>query len=222
MQTRTVVSPLLEASCHVVADDDGRCVVVDPGAAVTERVLELIVDAGWRAVGVLATHGHVDHTWAAAELCAALGLPLRVHRADVYRIEDPIGSLGPLGAQLAAIGGPWGEPGRPDRIEPIEPPDEGTCEVDLDGLLLTAVHAPGHTEGSTVYLFGAATAALALTGDVLFAGTIGRTDLPGGDPAAMGRSLARLRGLDAATVVLPGHGPTSTIGDELRSNPFLR
>lgn len=217
-----MVSPLLEACCYVVADAEGRCVVLDPGAGVVDPVRTVIDDAGWRAVGVLVTHGHVDHTWSAGELCAALDLPLLVHRDDVYRIDDPIGSLGPLGAQLAAVGTPWGEPVRPEHIEVIETPAEGSCELDLDGFVLTAHHAPGHTEGSTVYVVGPATAATALTGDVLFAGTIGRTDLPGGDPVAMGRTLTRLRRFDPATTVLPGHGPSTTIGAELTANPWLR
>lgn len=221
MQTRTVVSPLLEASCHVVADTAGRCVVVDPGAGVVDRVRTVIDDAGWHAVGVLVTHGHVDHTWSAGALCRTFGLPLRVHRDDAYRIDDPIGSLGPLGAQLAAIGTPWGAPERPERVEVIETSAEGSRELDLDGFVLTAHHTPGHTEGSTVYVLGPASSPTALTGDVLFAGTIGRTDLPGGDLAAMTRSLARLRRFDPATLVLPGHGPASTIGAELVANPWF-
>jgi len=115
-----------------------------------------------------------------------------------------------------------GRPAGPPVPSRVESFGAGT---DVPGVVvgrIRALHAPGHTEGSTVYLVGeAGTETVALTGDVLFAGTIGRCDLPGGDERAMATTLRRLAVLDPGTRVLPGHGPASTIGDELATNPYL-
>lgn len=226
MQIETVVAPLLGALCHVLAEQDGRCVVVDPGAGVADDVAALVGRAGWTPVAVLLTHGHVDHTWDAAALGDRFGVPVHVHEGDAYRLADPVGSLGPLGHQLAAMTGLAAPPAPADVRTFAAAAGAETPVVLGDGgatVELTAVHSPGHTQGSTVYLVrDAAGSPVALTGDVLFAGSIGRTDLPGGDDVAMGRTLARLTRLDPATRVLPGHGPTSTVAAELASNPYLR
>lgn len=220
---RTVVSPFLGTNCYVVSAEDGATVVVDPGAGVVGDLLALVQDQALTPVALVATHGHVDHTWSAAPLSRAWGVPLVLHAADAYRLADPFGTLGPLGAQLAPLAGSLGDPY-------AEPVDVRLLDVDgpvpvADAVGLRALHCPGHTEGSTVYLLGDADAgspAAAFTGDVLFAGTVGRTDLPGGDAGAMQRSLARLARLDPRTQVAPGHGATSTIGAERGSNPYLR
>ena len=230
MLIRTVVAPLLSTNCYIVSDDVGRCVVVDPGAGVAGDVVALVRGHGLVALAVLATHGHVDHTWAAAELVDELDAPLVLHAGDEYRIADPFGSLGPLGGPLAAMGESAGMVYRtPERIEPFDAGADGT-DLDLGQggsggppFVLRAVHAPGHTQGSTLYLLqGHEGRPTALTGDVLFAGSIGRTDLPGGDDIAMAATLRRVAALDPATVVLPGHGPSSTISSELLTNPYLR
>lgn len=233
MQIRTVVSPLLGACCYVVGDPGGAGVVVDPGQGVVAEVLDLVRADRLDVRAVLVTHGHVDHTWSAGELCAALGVPLHVHHADLPRISDPFGTLGPLGAQLAAMAAASGQ----EYTEPAEVVTFGAGSVGepltlvlaggQDGapFTLEALHCPGHTAGSTVYLVPGedpGAPARALTGDVLFAGSVGRTDLPGGDSAAMGATLRRLAALDPAVQVLPGHGPSSTVGREVASNPYLR
>lgn len=225
MLVRTIVSPLLGAACHVLADAAGRCVVVDPGAGVADDVAALTETEGWTAVAVLVTHGHVDHTWDAATLCERLGVPVHVHAGDAYRLADPVGTLGPLGHQLVAMAGVTPPP-EPADVRPFDSPAGEVVPLALggpDGVVLDVLHSPGHTQGSTVYLLADdAGVPVALTGDVLFAGSIGRTDLPGGDDAAMARTLARLARLAPQTRVLPGHGPTSTVGAELAGNPFLR
>lgn len=224
MLIRTLVAPLLGAACHVLVAGDGRCVVVDPGGGVTAELVDLLTANDWTPVALLATHGHVDHTWDSAALCERYGVRLHLHVADEHRVHDPFGTLGLLGAQLAALG-PDARPGVPP-TEPFEAPAGVPTHVVLGGpggLAVQALHVPGHTEGSTTYLVaGADGGPAALTGDVLFAGTVGRTDLPGGDQAAMAASLRRLAALPPDTVVLPGHGPATTIGDELRVNPYLR
>jgi len=222
---RTLVAPVLGATCCVVVDDDGRCVVVDPGGGVAPELRALVAAEGWTPLALLATHGHVDHTWSAAELGEDWDVPLHLHAHDEYRLDTPFTSLGPLGAQIGALSG-LAEPARPEQVRTFTAAPDGTVALRLGSeqrgwIELTALHVPGHTQGSTVYLLDA-TGPTALTGDVLFTGTIGRTDLPGGDPRDMVQSLARLARLDPRTVVVPGHGPTSTIGAELATNPYLR
>jgi hydroxyacylglutathione hydrolase len=231
MQVITVVSPVFGARCSVLVHDDGTCVVIDAGADVTDRVLGLVAERGLRPAAVLATHGHVDHTWDAGRLSAALDVPVVLHAADAYRLEDPFGTLGlgepthdpsgPLAQALAAVGVDPAGYVPPRRVETFGAADDersGDTVLTLGGLEIVARHAPGHTEGSTLYLVDG----VAFTGDVLFAGTIGRTDLPGGDGATMARTLREVVGtLPAATVVVPGHGPTSDMAAELARNPYL-
>lgn len=225
MLVRTLVAPLLGAACHVVVDGS-RCVVVDPGGGVVDDLVALVEAHGWRPVAVLLTHGHLDHTWSAGEVQTRWGVPVHVHADDAYRVHDPVGSLGPLGVQLVAMTG-LSAPPAPADLRTFTAPTDEPVELPLgpadDPVLVRALHCPGHTQGSTTYLVPLGDGGTAaLTGDVLFAGTIGRTDLPGGDDAAMARTLQRLATLDATTQVLPGHGPASTIGRETRDNPFLR
>jgi hydroxyacylglutathione hydrolase len=231
-----IASRVLGARCVLVAVGQ-VAVVVDPGAGVADEVVALAQRQGLRIVGLLATHGHADHTWDAGPLCARLGVPLLIHAADAYRLDDPFGTLGPLGvaprggeaamaqalraagvdparyvrpAEVVTFGGPRGPAGRSS--------DEA---LELEGLTMVARHAPGHTEGSTIYLLQAP-GPVALTGDVLFAGTIGRTDLPGGDDRVMARTLREVvETLPRGTRVLPGHGPATDLATELVHNPYL-
>lgn len=221
MLLQTLEAPLLGATCSVLVDGAGRAVVVDAGGGVARAVVDLCAARSWTPVAVLATHGHVDHTWDAGALTRRWSVPLHLHAADAYRLADPFGTLGPLGGQLRAML-PTG-PEAPAVVVPGDwPTHEATAlELGLDEPV-HALHLPGHTEGSTAYLVEVDGVATVLTGDVLFAGTIGRTDLPGGDPAAMSATLRHLAGLDPRTVVVPGHGPRSTVGAELSVNPYLR
>ncbi len=214
MLIRTVVAPLLDTNCHLI-EADGALWVVDPGAGAAEQVDTVVADRGLVPAGVLLTHGHLDHTWDASRVSDRYGVPVHVHADDAYRLADPVRSLGPVGAAIAAMAGSPDGPPCPTRLVTFGA--EGPV-----GAPVVTLHAPGHTEGSTVYLLDADDAAVALTGDVLFAGAIGRTDFPGSDPAAMTTSLRRLAALDPATRVLPGHGPATTIAAELARNPYLR
>ncbi|MCV2394540.1 MBL fold metallo-hydrolase [Actinotalea sp. M2MS4P-6] len=222
MLLRTVEAPLLGATCVLLVDEAGGVVVVDAGGGVADRVTRMVAAEGWNPVAVLATHGHVDHTWDAGLLCQRWGVPLHIHEADTYRLADPFGSLGPLGPQLRAMAG-LPDPQDPPRVatSPAEPWVTAPLDLPWDGAI-GALPLPGHTEGSTAYRVEVDGAAVLLTGDVLFAGSIGRTDLPGGDDATMARSLRLLAREDPLTQVVPGHGPRTTIGAELRTNPYLR
>jgi len=240
MQLLTVVAPVFAARCTLVVAEHGDCVVVDPGAGVAGAVADLVERHGLRPRALLATHGHVDHTWDAAVLSERFGVPFVLHAADTYRLGDPFGTLGVLGGRtsphdpsgplaqaLAAAGvGPasYVEPGRVEAFGTGPGGRSDDVALAFGSVHLVARHAPGHTEGSTLYLLDVDGAGpVALTGDVLFAGSIGRTDLPGGDDAEMGRTLREVVAtLVPGTVVVPGHGPTSDVATELATNPYLR
>jgi hydroxyacylglutathione hydrolase len=208
-------------------------VVVDPGQGASTAVPALLERLGLRPVAVLLTHGHLDHLWAAPDLARTYGIPVHLHPADDWLWESPPAAFGPGGEGLAAGFGfsDWD-------VTDVEfsPLSEGQ-RLEFAGIRLAVHHTPGHTPGhctfvthdlagSVVELDGHrldATGSVLLAGDLLFAGSIGRTDLAGGDPQQMERSLAEtMVRLDDATLVIPGHGPATTVGDERATNPFLK
>ncbi len=205
-------------NCYVVAPAPGeQCVVVDPGMDVVARLDEVLAEHRLDPVAVLLTHGHLDHTFSVTPVCRAKGVAAWVHPGDRELLRDPAKGLS---ADLTALFGgrfSWAEP---DDVKAL--PDAGTITV--AGLELTVDHAPGHTGGSVLFRLPGEhdDPPLCLSGDVLFAGSIGRTDLPGGDGAVMRASLRdKILPLADETVVLPGHGPATTIGRERATNPFL-
>ena len=210
---------MFATNCYVVATGPGQeCVVVDPGVGVEETLDEVLREHRLAPVAVLLTHGHLDHTFSVTPVCGAKDVPAYIHGDDAYRLVDPVAQMGP---QLKEVFGgrlTWTEP------SDVRPMSDGTV-LQLAGLEFVVDHAPGHTEGSVLFRSAAAgdQPPLCLTGDVLFAGSIGRTDLFGGDPESMDRSLrTKVWPLADETVVLPGHGPSSTIAQERASNPYLR
>ncbi|MBT0768968.1 MBL fold metallo-hydrolase [Kineosporia sp. J2-2] len=222
-------SEVFGTNCYVLAPAAGEeCVIVDPGVDVVGQLSEVLAEHRLRPAAVLATHGHVDHVFSVTPVCGAHGVALSVHTDDRYRLADPLGSLPEAFADMLRQrygGTAWSEP---DDVRTMVDGEK----LALAGLDLDVVHAPGHTEGSVMFSLAglpdgmAAEAGLTstvLSGDVLFAGSVGRTDLPGGDPEAMNRSLReRVLPMDDETLVLPGHGTPTTIGRERRDNPFLR
>lgn len=251
----TLVAPVLGTNCYLVATEaGGACVVVDPGGGIADPVAAVLDRYRLTPVGMVATHGHVDHTWDAATLGERYALSLTLHEADAYRLDDPFGTLGPLGHGVHDPDGPLAQALSSAGVDPSDyraprvdtftvdgsggPDGSGTTTVSFGEISLEFVHAPGHTEGAGLFLSAGApgegsvlpvtgvqgrdVTQVAFTGDVLFAGTIGRTDLPGGDAGTMSRSLAGpVARLEPATLILPGHGPGSTMRDELSRNPFL-
>ena len=194
--------------------------IIDPGQDAQPGIGELIDRYRLKPIAVLLTHGHIDHMWSVAPVCGANGIPAYVHPDDRAMLADPAKGLSLLAKQQFLGGMTFAEP---DDVRPLA---DGEA-VRLAGLDFTIGHTPGHTEGSVTFRCPAESDGgeddldALFTGDLLFAGSIGRTDLPGGDHAAILRSLARTLTLPDATVVLPGHGPQTTIGDERRTNPFL-
>ena len=209
-------------NCYVLAPGPGQaCVVVDPGQDAVEPLESLLAQHRLTPVAVLLTHGHLDHTFSVAPVCDGHDVPAFLHPDDREMLADPQKGLSPQA--LAAFG-----PAFLGGLELREPREVRTLDdgaaLELAGLTLRVDHTPGHTPGSV--LFSTATAQgdeVVVAGDTLFAGSIGRTDLPGGDHAQMLRSLRdKLLTRDDAAYVLPGHGPTTTIGRERASNPFLQ
>lgn len=209
-------------NCYLVATGPGeQCVVVDPGKDAVQGVADAVREHRLQPVAVLLTHGHVDHVWSVVPVCGSYGVPAYLHPQDRYRLSDPVGSLG--GQTRALVDQLTG--GQLPVMEPDDVRDlaDGAA-LEVAGLTFTVDHAPGHTEGSVMFRRGASADVppLLLSGDVLFEGSIGRTDLPGGDHRAMLTSLAtKVLPLADETVVLPGHGATTTIGTERAGNPYL-
>jgi hydroxyacylglutathione hydrolase len=222
-------SAVFGTNCYVLATGAGEeCLVVDPGIGVLDQLADVLREHRLRPAAVLLTHGHLDHTYSVTPVCGAHGVAAYVHRDDRQRLVDPLtefassGMLAMLEQQFGSAA-TWAEP---DDVVTVS---DG-ARLEVAGLTLDVVHAPGHTEGSVMFALpqvpsGAPdeVSRTLLTGDVLFAGSIGRTDLPGGDHAAMLRSLRdRVLTQPDDSLVLPGHGPATTIGRERAGNPFLR
>ncbi len=208
------------ANCYVVAPAPGEeCVIIDPGQDAQRGIEELLARYRLKPIAVLLTHGHIDHVWSVAPVCGAKGIPAYIHPDDRGLLADPARGLSLNVGQELFGGITFTEP---DDVKELA--DGGT--LTLAGCEFRVGHAPGHTPGSVTFRSaeapeGRERAGTLFTGDLLFAGSIGRTDLPGGDHQEILRSLARALALPDDTLVLPGHGPQSTIGAERRANPFL-
>ncbi|MCX7591830.1 MAG: MBL fold metallo-hydrolase [Kiritimatiellae bacterium] len=206
MQINTVIVGAFEVNCYILFNDTGRALVIDPGAD-ADRILEVLRSNDLTVVAYLLTHGHIDHISAVAELVESLPAPVAMHQADMAWAFDAANQMPPFyfGPKI---------PGGPKRLL-----RDGE-QWNEAGLSYTVLATPGHTPGSVCFLFSEQN--LLFSGDTLFAGSVGRTDLPGGEPRCLMTSLKRLSALPAATVVYPGHGPTTTIGQEVRTNYFMR
>ncbi len=204
MILETITVGPLQANCYLLGCDHTRAgLVIDPGGE-APRILHAIDRLGLQIEYICDSHGHVDHVAANAEIQRATGGKLLIHEADRELIERPHAFWS------AMVGGV--EPSRPDGTLA-----EGD-ELHVGDLTVRVLHTPGHTPGGVCL----AVENLLLTGDTLFAGSVGRTDLPGGSMPILRRSLRRIVAeFGEDTRLLPGHGPESTLGDEALTNPFL-
>lgn len=195
----------LETNCWIVSDGaGGPLVVIDPAGEEETLIAEI---RGRAVAAVVLTHGHFDHLGAASALLAATGAPLMVHEQDAAIVTSAVANGGAVfGFDMVAP-----EPDRRLRDGDI---------VEAGTLRLTVLHSPGHTPGCICLYAESPEVPHLFSGDTLFAGSVGRTDLPGGDARAMRDSIAHLAVLPLETIVHPGHGPDTTIEREARTNFF--
>jgi glyoxylase-like metal-dependent hydrolase (beta-lactamase superfamily II) len=212
-----------QTNCYVVATGPGaECVVVDPGLGAVAGVEELVAEHRLKPVAVMVTHGHLDHTFSVTPLCRGNDATCWVHTDDRALLADPYRAMGPetraVVKQLAGVVA-FSEP------EAVRELIDGT-RFEVAGVHFDALHAPGHTPGSTMFRTdypGVDLDAVVFSGDVLFAGSIGRTDLPGGSHLDMLGSLrTKVLPLPDSVAVLPGHGPQTTMAAERAQNPYLQ
>lgn len=206
MDIETLVVGSLQTNCYIVGCPDQKAgVVIDPGGD-AELVLAAIQRADLDILYVVNTHAHIDHTLANSQVLEATGARLAIHEIDAPTLKDPQGNLSFF------IG----------RNPPQKPPNwelKAGDRIEFGNIVLTVLHTPGHTPGGiTLFSDG-----VAFTGDTLFNRGVGRTDLPGGDwPTLENSILQQLFTLPDDTIVFPGHGPKTTIGDEKRLNPYIQ
>jgi hydroxyacylglutathione hydrolase len=208
---------IAETNCYFVAPQGpgGECVLIDappdPG-----KILERLKHHGLRLVALLSTHGHIDHIGGVKEVVKAQDhdIAVHIHDADKHMLLDPVGTSGSLGRYLGDL-----DTTAPELIFGL---DDGQ-KVSGAGMTFTSLHTPGHTPGSVCLRLDMPDAPTILfSGDHLFAGSIGRTDFPGGSFEKLMESMVeKVLPLNDDVAVLPGHGPTTTVGRERRTNPFL-
>ncbi len=207
MIRETLPVGLLQCNCTILGDEQSReAIVIDPGYEVP-RILAMLAKHQLTVRQIVVTHAHIDHIASALELKQITGAPILYNSADI-----PLTAM--MDAQAAWIG---------VETPTVKPPDHSPADqerVSVRGIEAEVIHTPGHTQGSLCLYLPSNT--ILIAGDTLFAGSVGRTDLPGGNHARLIQSIReRLLPLPDATLVIPGHGPSTTIGEERLSNPFL-
>jgi len=208
-------------NCWILAPGaNSEAVIIDPGMESRAGIEQVVAEHHLNPVAVILSHGHLDHMWSVLPVCEGYDIPAWIHPDDRALLADPwAGVSAETRMMFASV------VGATDFAEPSDVRElaDGSL-LEIAGMTFTADHAPGHTPGSTAFrMMQTGAEPLMVSGDLLFAGAIGRTDLPGGDHAAMLDSLARVVLTQPdEMLVLPGHGETTTIGAERRVNPFLQ
>jgi glyoxylase-like metal-dependent hydrolase (beta-lactamase superfamily II) len=212
-------------NCYVVATGPGsECVVIDPGKDAADGVAEVVREHRLKPVAVLVTHGHVDHMWCVAPVAGTYDATAWIHPDDRHLLANPMAGISRETAQMM-LGGRH-EFAEPDDVRELT----DAQQLELAGLTFTVDHTPGHTRGSVTFRSpwdstdpaSEGISEVMFSGDLLFQGSIGRTDLPGGDHATMLHSLrTKVLTLADDIVVLPGHGDQTSIGRERATNPYL-
>lgn len=210
---------MLQCNCYVLAERPGAdAIIVDPGQRAMGQLRQILDKNRLTPAAVLITHGHIDHMWSAQKVSDTFGCPTYIHPEDRFMLKDPIYGMGPRVAQVFA-GAFFREPKQVVEL------DRDGDKIDLGGISVNIDHTPGHTRGSVCFRIMQAAkneADVVFSGDTLFERSIGRSDLFGGSGRDLLRSIVnKLLVLDDKTVVLPGHGNSTTIGAERRYNPFI-
>lgn len=209
---------MFQTNCYILATEPGaECIIVDPGMDAVDGIKQILEEHRLKPVAVALTHGHLDHTWSVTPLVDGYDIkPVYLHPDDVDMVADPASWTS--GGLSSMLGIPMSQLPSFDDSTRI---DDGDV-LDIVGIPLTVRHTPGHTQGSVVFTFDHPQAQVMLSGDTLFNQGIGRTDLPGGSYADIMRSIDEVcMSYDDQMVVLPGHGPQTTIGAERKMNPFI-
>ncbi|CAB4885055.1 unannotated protein [freshwater metagenome] len=214
MLIRSVVASLFDTNCWIIATGKGaECIIVDPGMPDISAEVEMVIEEeGLKPVATLLTHGHLDHTFSVKPLADGYGIPAYIHPEDRRFIADPTPIIGAdFVARLSKV--------KFDEPLQVELLKDGSV-LDFVGLSIKAIHSPGHTKGSLMFLINDE---YLISGDVLFAGSIGRTDLPTGSAQEMRNTLAKkVLTLNDDIHVLPGHYGETTIKYERKNNPYLK
>jgi hydroxyacylglutathione hydrolase len=209
---------VLQCNCYVLADRPGTdALIVDPGQRAMGQLRRILDENRLTPAAVLLTHGHIDHIWSAQKVSDTFGCPTYIHPEDRFMLTDPIYGFGPRLAQVMA-GAFFREPKQVVEL------DRDGDKLDLGSVTVNVDHTPGHTRGSVCFRVPSSKddKEIVFTGDTLFERSVGRTDLFGGSGRDLLMSIInKLLVLDDKTVVLPGHGNSTTIGAERRFNPFL-
>lgn len=205
---------MFATNCWIIAPRAGsECILVDPGMTdISAEVQSIVAADGFKPVAVLLTHGHLDHTFSVKPLADGYGISAYIHSEDRRYIADPAGIHGPQFVEQLR-GMHFEEPLKVENLK------DGSI-LNFLGMSIRAIHAPGHTRGSLMYLLNEE---ILISGDVLFAGSIGRTDLPTGSGSDMRNTLKKkVLPLSDDIRVLPGHGGETTIKYERKTNPYLK
>jgi hydroxyacylglutathione hydrolase len=196
------------SNCYIAAARKGdAAVVIDSGEGAGPIIKDRLSALGLRLEALLLTHGHIDHTWGAADVADAAGVPAYIHPADRYMLDDPGAALGRMGMGKMEVA-------TPADVRDLADGDRFT----FGDLEITTHHTPGHTPGHCVFV----TNGILFSGDLIFQGSIGRTDFPGGSLDELMDSIRRIvLPMEDDVAVLSGHGPETTVGVERRTNPFV-
>lgn len=204
VKVKKIISGRIEANCYIVYDTDTKkAAIIDPGED-GEKIIREIENGGFIPEMLINTHGHYDHVLSDELIRKKFNIPLAAHKYEVDMLADPYRNASAMF-------------GTPESITAPEIQLTDGQKVKLSFTEFTVIHTPGHTKGGICLDFGN----FLITGDTLFAGTIGRTDFPGSSYEEMMNSLEKIKKLDPEIIIYPGHGSSTTLANELRRNPFL-
>ncbi|MDR1695869.1 MAG: MBL fold metallo-hydrolase [Endomicrobium sp.] len=205
IKVKKIISGRIGSNCYIVYDSDTlNAAIIDPGED-GDKIIQAVEENGFKPEMLINTHGHYDHILSDEQIRKRFNIPLAAHKDEFPMFPDP-------GRNFSAMFG------LPRSVSAPEIALEDNQEVKLSFTSFKTIHTPGHSKGGICLLFDD----FIITGDTLFAGTIGRTDFPGGDYEEMMNSLEKIKKLKKSLIVYPGHGSQTTLANELRHNPYLK